>query len=354
MARHASDPLAPMPKRRSRAWLYAPYATLVVLALLWSAGWLYIRERTLRGLDEWLAAEAARGRDWTCRDRAIGGYPFRIELSCGAFALKRQGLDAEFGRLLAVSQVYQPRHVIAELGGPLKLASEAGSLDIGWRLLQASFLGAPGGFERLSISVETPNIRVAPAFGSEVTLTGDRFELHVRPDAAKAGSYQAALSAKGSVIPGLDDLIGGQEPADLDIEATANEIRDLAARPLAEEAELWRAAGGILDVTRLRLAKGLRRIEGAGRIGFDEAHRPLGQFDLATARLEGLLGTFTGGRAAAAGALIGLLTGRGPARDQPPPAARDGLQPLPPIRLANGRVQIGPIPIPGLRLPRIY
>lgn len=353
------------PKRRSRVWLYAPYALLLVLALLWSAAWLVIRERTTRGLDEWLATEAAGGRAWTCAERSVGGYPFRMELACAALRLSRPGLEADFGRLLVVSQIYDPRHVIAELGGPLRLtAAGAASVEAGWRLLQVSLAGATGGFERLSLSADAPTIRIAPLPGgpfppdSEVTLTGEHLELHVRPGSGEPGRYQAAFSARQAVIPGLADLIGGQEPADLDLDLAATEIRNLAARSLPEEAERWRAAGGVLDITRLRLAKGARRIEGRGRLGLDEAHRPQGQLDLATARLEGLIGSFTNGRAAAAGALIGILTGRPPVRAEQPEGTdqrgSDTLRPLPPLSLAKGRVQIGPIAVPGLRLPALY
>ena len=67
--------------RQSRFWLFAPFALLALVAVGWSVAWFVIRQRTAEGLDLWLAHEAAAGRAWTCADRAVGGYPFRIEIA---------------------------------------------------------------------------------------------------------------------------------------------------------------------------------------------------------------------------------------------------------------------------------
>jgi len=66
--------------RYSRFWLYAPFALLLLVAIAWSAAWFVIRNRAGEALDGWLAAEAQAGRQWTCQDRTIGGYPFRIQV----------------------------------------------------------------------------------------------------------------------------------------------------------------------------------------------------------------------------------------------------------------------------------
>ena len=45
--------------------------------------------RKADGLDAWLADEAAAGRQWTCADRSVGGYPFRLEVSCRTLTFRR-------------------------------------------------------------------------------------------------------------------------------------------------------------------------------------------------------------------------------------------------------------------------
>ena len=107
----------PAPARRSRFWLFAPL--LVVVAVGWSIAWAVLRQRTADGLDAWLADEAAAGRQWTCADRSVGGYPFRLEVSCRTLTFRRGEATAEFGSLLTVAQVDRPGHVaLGALLGP--------------------------------------------------------------------------------------------------------------------------------------------------------------------------------------------------------------------------------------------
>ena len=77
---------------------------LLLVAVAWTVGWFLIRNRVGEALDSWLAAEARNGRQWTCRDRTIVGYPFRIEIVCSALDLKQGAVAASFGRVEAVAQ----------------------------------------------------------------------------------------------------------------------------------------------------------------------------------------------------------------------------------------------------------
>ncbi len=57
------------------------------------------------------------------------------------------------------------------------------------------------------------------------------------------------------------------------------------------------------------------------------------------------------------GSLVGQLLGR---RSQPAveagvaAPAEEALKPLPPLRLADGRLMLGPFPIPNVQLPPLY
>ena len=111
------------PRRRSRLGLYAPFILLLLLAVGWSVFWFVARERTRTGYDEWVASEAAAGRLWSCADRVIGGYPFRLELSCSELAVSRPDVHATIGRVRVVSQLYKLSHIIAEATGPFRVQS---------------------------------------------------------------------------------------------------------------------------------------------------------------------------------------------------------------------------------------
>lgn len=349
------------PARRSRFWLFAPFVLLGVIAVGWSAAWFFIRQRTNAGVDDWLAREAAVGRQWTCTDRSVGGYPFRIEVSCGALSLRRGETSASFGSLRTIAQVYRPRHVIAEVGGPLRVSDGTGAaVESEWRLLQASVQGVPDSFQRASLVVEEPKVRLTGLTPAAFDAGARHLEAHVRPDPARfntEGAYDVALSADKAAIPAVNAFMGGDEPADISLDTTVTQARGATGR-LMDDIERWREAGGVVQVERLAVAKGERHLQAKGTLRLDDQRRPAGQIEVAAAGLEDLIATLVGGaRGAGVGMVIGALSGQ-PAKPRTPQSAPPGdqpkLAPFPPLRLDNGRVYLGPFAVPGVRLSPLY
>src|SRR5690606_34360826 len=165
-------------------------------------------------------------------------------------------------------------------------------------------------------------------------------ELHVRPNPSQAQekAYDAALSVRRARIPLLDALVGGGEATDIASDVTVTQAEGFRGKPVAEELERWREAGGRIDILMLALTKGERRVEAKGELRLDELHRPAGQLALSAAGLDGLLGNVMGRRN---GALLGALLGQGPGQRAGQPGNRPALTPLPPIRLDQGRLEIG-------------
>jgi hypothetical protein len=261
-------------------------------------------------------------------------------------------MQAKLGPVTIVSQVYKPGHMIAETAGPLQINAGSTAIEATWSLLQTSVQVGPDGPRQGDLVAEKPAVKVTSAQIEPVTVTAEKLESHVRANPADPTTADWAVRAGAAIIPGLDGLIGGTEPANLDATLAVTRARDLPARPIAAELERWRTAGGRIEISRLGLVKGPRQIEGKGSLGLDELHRPQGQLDVASARIEGFLGQFIGPKAGGAAALIGALLGA-PAR----PAAgtqNAGLTPLPPLRLDGGKLRLGPLVIPGVRLDSLY
>ncbi|HMO28401.1 DUF2125 domain-containing protein [Enterovirga sp.] len=338
---------SPPPRRASRLGLYLPVGLLALLVIGWSGAWFVIRGRVASGLDEWIAQEAGAGRRWTCADRTIGGYPFRIEIRCSDFTVDKPDGRTSLGRLLVVSQVYRPRHVIAEASGPLRVTGGDLEAEGSWKLLQASVIMAPGGFDLASLVAEEPVVKIRDPWGITVDLSSRHFEGHVRPQPGDRTAVDVATSSEGAVIPGLGELIGGSERADIILEMSVTKAHELPTQPLLRKLEGWREAGGSVALTKLSVKKGTARLEGTGTFAIDAGHRPEGQLDLRAEGLGGFLGQF----AAGTGGLLGAILGGGRAE----PAASEGaLRRLPPLRMQDGRVLVGPVPVPGLRLPPLY
>lgn len=345
------------PRRRSRFWLFAPYAVLLLLALGWSAAWVFTRNRVAEGLDAWFAAEAASGRQWRCPERSIGGYPFRIELVCPTLTLQHPGGSLSVGRTTVLAQAYDLTFVKAEVAGPLRLAEGDVVVQGTWRLAEASLRFNTAGLQRLALAADEPALKLTGPGFVDLPVSARRLEFHLRPNpsrGASEGAYDASLQATGAVLPLLDDLIGGREAVDLAADTVVTRLGEVTGRSLPEELERWRRAGGRVELGRLALTKGARRVEAAGEFGLDDLRRVRGTLQGSAKGLEGLLDAFAGNRGGLGGALLGALTGRG---RQPPPAAepgQGGLTPLPPVRLENGRLYLGPIAVPGVRFAPLY
>ena len=337
--------------RRNRFWLYAPFTLLILIAIAWSAGWFVVRDRAVAAIDRFLAVEAAAGRQWTCVDRSVSGYPFRIEVSCKTVAVRRGPVTASASRLLAVAQVYKPRHVITSLEGPFRLSDDTVSVTGAWDLLETSFHGVQGGFQRASLVTERPRIEIAGVAPDLLRLESEHLEAHLRPNPRRPAekAYDVALSTLGTRLPLLDQLVGGSEAADLAVDLTATVAEGFRGRPIAQELERWRQANGKLEILMLSLSKGTSRLQAKGDLQLDELHRLEGELNVAAAGLTGLISRLTGNRSS--GALLGAILGQAP---EPGAGTANGLTPLPPLRLENGRVLLGPFAIPNLRLPPLY
>lgn len=341
-------------RRGSRFWLYTPFVLLAVLAVGWTVAWFVIRDRTAKAVDTALAREAAAGRQWTCPDRTIAGFPFRIEISCASLALAQGSSTLSLGPVLAVAQIYQPRHVIVQAAGPLQATDGQVTVSGDWDQLRASFRAASDGLQRISLVTQGPRVTVAGA-GPDISARAGLVEAHLRPDPrqpAAEAAYDVAIEAKGAAVPLLDGLTGSAEPADLALDAMVTQGPALRSRTAIEGLERWRLAGGRFVIESLTAAKGVQRLKGQGELMLDEAHRPAGRIQIAAANLDRLTAAFGGNGAASA--ILGALTGRAANAEAGGKPNEPTLRPLPPIRLDKGRVSFGPLPVPGIQLQPLY
>jgi len=351
-----SDP-TPM-RRHGRFWLYAPFVLLALLAAGWSGIWGFARSKVDQELDAGIAREANAGRNWTCRERSVGGYPFRIEVRCASLTLtsSRWGdeVKVDAGPAVAVAQIWTPGHIILQMTGPMQASLPQGrKAALDWKELAASLHLSGLAFERFSLVLGEPVLTVTePGQGAAETWRASATEVHLRPNPqrfANEGTVDLAVNAKGGVLPALEALIGNGQLADLDLQASLSRALSFRRGFNPDALEAWRMAGGILDVTKLVLVKGPTRLEGSGQVTLDEAHRPAGKVVAAVAGVDRIAGIKVGGLTAGLGALLGGRTGDG---GQSNTAA--GLSPLPPLVLREGRVFLGPLRLPLQPLQPLY
>ncbi len=280
-------------------------------------------------------------------------------------SLSRSDGSFRLGPVTAVAQIYQPRLVLFESKGPFHV--EQGDLtgDASWTALQGSFHGASDGFTRASLVVDAPKVSVSGDVPQPISVAGKHLEIHARPDPvryASDGAVDVNLQLAQASVPVLDTQTGNTAPVDASLDATLTRATTLGTGALPRELEKWRAAGGILEITSLALAKGDQRIQARGEVALDNAHRPTGQIELRAAGVDSLIGSIVGQRFGSdRGALVGQLVGgllglgRGAARpEQAPPGSGPPLKPLPPLKLVDGQVLFSGFPIPNVRVTPLY
>ncbi|TVR09413.1 MAG: DUF2125 domain-containing protein [Salinarimonadaceae bacterium] len=349
--------------RASRFWLFAPFAIFALVVIGWIAAWFMISDRVASELDGVVAREQALGRDWDCADRRIGGFPFRIEIACASLIVTRgDGASFALGRSRATAQVYQPRHVIFEIAGPMRGGDGSTLVEGDWELLQGSIRGLGRGDEQVSAYALSPHLRaVAPRFaafgGAPVDASADRLEIHARPSpglAPEQGALDIVLRAAQSSSPVLDGLTGDVAPADVEIHARVTHLRGLPSGEPRDMAGIWRDRGGRLDLALLDIVKGNARIQLRGELALDALLRPEGRINPSAAGIDDLTGRLFGvERAGGASSFLDILAPR--AQAAPGPDAPDqSLRAFPPLLLRDGRVFIGPLPLPQVRLQPVF
>ncbi len=122
--------------RRSRFWLYAPFVTLGLFCIIWSGFWFYGRMKIIEVMDSAIARAASQGRDLSCPERSIGGFPFRMELICAnaTFAMETPDGKVSLGieRFAINARALDPTAVIAVLDGPLTFSTPTGDGSVDW------------------------------------------------------------------------------------------------------------------------------------------------------------------------------------------------------------------------------
>ncbi|WP_232630615.1 DUF2125 domain-containing protein [Methylobacterium sp. Leaf118] len=359
-------PGGPTARPRWRIGLFLPFLLLAALVLAWTIGWFVIRAKAQSEMDAWFAREAQAGRDWTCTDRSITGFPFRLELRCASVRFARSDSRFTLGPITALVQIYDPRHVLLQAAGPFTVQQGDVGADVTWTSLAASVHAASDGFSRASLVVDGPKGVVTAPDPGPIDFAVGHLELHARPTPgrfATDGAVDVSLRLAKAAVPRLDALTGSADPADLDLDTTIEQATVLRTGTIARELEKWRQAEGRLDVTQLALVKGERRLQAKGAVGLDGQHRPEGRFELRALGLEALVGQVMGQRFGAdKGALIGNIVGqflgglrRKEAGDAPAAeAAPDALKPLPTLKLGDGRLMLGPFAVPNVVLPPLY
>jgi hypothetical protein len=326
-------PPATAPRSSIRRRVVLLGAAVVVAAAAWSGFWWWLAGQVEAGTATAIAAAARDGTTIVCAPRSVGGYPFRIEVRCGDISVAAPAEGILSGRgLTAVALAYDPRRLILELAGPVRLTPADGpGLDAAWERARASVRLAADGLEAAAVSVEAARLSIA---GRPVASVG-LIELHARRDPGEASGTDLAVTVGKASTPGA---AGAALDASL-VAVLGDGGASLAGRgPLVEGVP---PEGIPVRLVRAAVADGATAADAAGTVTL----RPDG-------RLDGTI-ELTLQDPAAFGALMAKLV---PPGDPLPQAiagaasafgrpAPDGRGRVLPLKLAAGKVAVGLIPL---------
>ena len=340
----------PAPARRSRKGLYIPVILFALVCAGWAGFWFFARAKAMDVMDAWMEREARLGRAWACPDRAIGGFPFRVELSCvnPTFASSEPGRagSGSLAGLAVTARAVDPKQIIAIFASPLKWTAAAGdSVELSFANARASYRGLPTVIEEMSLELDQPVLSLAAPNVAPQKVTATRSEFHLRRAPGAEIATDIAVSSTNMVSPLIDQLLGDASPGNFDVRAKLTNFAPAPPRDWRETLETWRRADGEAKFEKISLTKGPLALNVTGVLRLDEGRRPEGDINGSAQGVNVLLRAFginadSGGAAGLLGAILG---GGKPAQAAAPKALPFSL------RLDQGRMYIGPFPGPRLR-----
>ncbi|MCE1235629.1 MAG: DUF2125 domain-containing protein [Hyphomicrobiales bacterium] len=335
-----TDPQAvPAPSGPRGRWPLYLALGVAVAAAAWTAGWTWARSRAIEEMDARLAGLERQGVRVVCPERSVGGYPFRLEISCRdpGVEIAARGLGGSVAALRVVAQIWDPKHVILEADGPL-VGEEAGKgrIEATWRRLSMSLRWRPGAVDRASLSIEGLDTTLHGADGRTGRLKAEHWETHGRNAGERAQSLEVVASAAGAALWVEGRPVG---PPRSDVSLEANLVDALPPGP-GEAAKAFAARGGRIAPIRASFSVGGVRVAGKGELTLGADGLLDGMIGFAAQGLEAVVAQPAALGAETAGLLGGFILLGKPSNDPELPGRRLDLV------IDHGRPRFGRLLLP--------
>ena len=282
-------------RRRKRRYI----GTLILfLALVggWSYLWYYATGKAEVAIDRWRAREAKAGRIYTCGSQSIGGYPFRIELTCdkaaAVFRSNQPPVEIKTSSILVAAQLYQPTLLISDFYGPLTIADlgHAPNIIVNWKLAQSSVRGTPSAPERISLVFDQPVVERINGNNRQSVLKAQHIEVHGRLAGGSVTNkpiIETVLRLRAAAAPELHPAAA--MPIDADITTLLRGLNDFSPKPWSARFRELQAVDGRVDITQARVQQGDTIAVGDGTLSLNTSGRLQGQLRVTVANIEPFL-----------------------------------------------------------------
>lgn len=281
-----SVPDTTAPRKLSRLRLYITFGLAFALVIAWSAAWIWARGETKARMDAGAEALRKAGYEVAWKDRTIGGYPFRLNVTLtDARVRDRSGWALEAPRLEGQAFMHAPTSwVLAAPEGATFVRPIAGPVRVTGKTLRASLTHLTN--TPPNISFEGVDLAFQPAAGAQPfgLQAAQRVEFHLRQAPSEVGDEAGVwLSVKDgkAQLSGLLGRIAGEKPISIEWDGRMSKISAFRGSDWGQAVRAWVAAGGQMNVKRGGLTAGDALIGvNSGALRVDSDGRAQGVLDV--------------------------------------------------------------------------
>ncbi len=287
------------PRRRALWRLFFMPVLLLIAAAAWSAFWFYSASKVDETADAWRAQEARSGRIYDCARRSVAGYPFRLEVRCDGVSVSlvsqtagqvatQTPITAKLGEILVVSQIYDPKLLIAEFTAPATIAGPGQpSMIANWSKARSSVVGLPGVPQRISLVFDDPSIDRTDVSPQTPLARAKHIELHGRLVEGSAPDHpdiETVLRIEQGSVQEVHPLLA--EPFDADVRTILTGPKDFAPKPWPQRFREIQAAGGHVEIVQSRIQQGDLIAVASGSLGLSAQGGLDGELQMTVAGLD--------------------------------------------------------------------
>jgi hypothetical protein len=290
------------PRRRPLWRLFFMPVLLLIAAAAWSAFWFYSASKIDETTDAWRAREARSGRIYDCARRSVAGYPFRLEVRCDGASVSlvsqtagqaatQEPITAKLGEILVVSQIYDPKLLIAEFTAPATIAGPGQpSMIANWSKARSSVAGLPGVPRRVALVFDDPTIDRTSGSLLTPLARAKHVELHGRLVEGSTPDHpdiETVLRIEQGSVQEVHPLLA--EPFDADVRTILTGLKDFAPKPWPQRFREIQAAGGHVEIVQSRVQQGEVIAVASGSLGLNAEGRLDGELQMTVAGLDKLI-----------------------------------------------------------------
>ncbi len=252
---HSAAPAARKPRRLG---LYIPWGLAAILAIAWSAGWLWLAHETGRQIDASVAGLRAAGWQASWSARQVGGYPFHIDADFTNLRLADpSGWGLSVPTVKSEANVFAPTHWIVAAPVGLTFTRPGGSpVAVTARLLRASINGWDKSPPNIVLQGDDLTLTPAAGAGPFWLQSAKTLQMATRPAPDDQGEVWFSLAGAKVAPQSWMGQIARGAPVNITFDGVVFRAGTLRGGDWRDAARNWTHSGGGLDVRQFTLTAG--------------------------------------------------------------------------------------------------